>query len=294
MTEPTPSRARTRPGAPGRPRHAAPSSSISTASSANARRLQATLDRARDRASGRTPRPTRASPSRGSSSRPGARGLTVGTLGEAEVFAAAGIDDLFLAYPVWADGAEGRPAPRAPRRRSTAFRSGSTRWPVPSGSRRRSPGRRGPLPGLVELDPGNHRTGVGVAADVRSASPARPRPRPGGRRRLHPRRPRLRRPGAAAAAGATRSGPSTAAADGARAAAGFDVESSSARARRRRCSTRRPAPVTEIRAGTYLLGDRQQWLLGAIPAEGCAVAVAATVVARPSTAGSSSTPARRP
>jgi D-serine deaminase-like pyridoxal phosphate-dependent protein len=37
-------------------------------------------------------------------------------------------------------------------------------------------------------------------------------------------------------------------------------------------------PVTEMRAGTYVYGDRQQWALGAIPADGCAVAVAATVV----------------
>jgi len=34
----------------------------------------------------------------------GARGLTVGTLGEAEVFLGAGINDIFLAYPIWADG----------------------------------------------------------------------------------------------------------------------------------------------------------------------------------------------
>ncbi len=37
-------------------------------------------------------------------------------------------------------------------------------------------------------------------------------------------------------------------------------------------------PVTEIRAGTYLLGDRTQLALGAIPAEGIALHVAATVV----------------
>src|SRR5439155_1148912 len=36
--------------------------------------------------------------------------------------------------------------------------------------------------------------------------------------------------------------------------------------------------VNEMRAGTYVYGDRQQWVLGAIPAEGCAVAVASTVV----------------
>jgi D-serine deaminase-like pyridoxal phosphate-dependent protein len=53
----------------------------------------------------------------------GAQGLTVGTLGEAEVFTGAGIDDVFLAYPIWADG------PKAARLRalheaSTAFRVG--------------------------------------------------------------------------------------------------------------------------------------------------------------------------
>jgi D-serine deaminase-like pyridoxal phosphate-dependent protein len=35
--------------------------------------------------------------------------------------------------------------------------------------------------------------------------------------------------------------------------------------------------VTEMRAGTYALGDRQQWVLGAIAADGCAAAVVATV-----------------
>jgi len=36
--------------------------------------------------------------------------------------------------------------------------------------------------------------------------------------------------------------------------------------------------VNEMRAGTYVYGDRQQWALGTIPPDGCAVAVAATVV----------------
>ena len=36
--------------------------------------------------------------------------------------------------------------------------------------------------------------------------------------------------------------------------------------------------VTEIRPGTYLLGDRQQLMLGAVPPDGLALVVAATVV----------------
>jgi D-serine deaminase-like pyridoxal phosphate-dependent protein len=31
----------------------------------------------------------------------GAAGLTVATIGEAEVFAASGVQDLFIAYPLW-------------------------------------------------------------------------------------------------------------------------------------------------------------------------------------------------
>jgi D-serine deaminase-like pyridoxal phosphate-dependent protein len=38
----------------------------------------------------------------------GARGITAGNVGEAEVFAAAGFDDIFLAYPVWPSGTKGR------------------------------------------------------------------------------------------------------------------------------------------------------------------------------------------
>ena len=40
----------------------------------------------------------------------GVHGLTVATVGEAEVFAAAGLDDLFIAYPLWLDAEAVRPA----------------------------------------------------------------------------------------------------------------------------------------------------------------------------------------
>jgi D-serine deaminase-like pyridoxal phosphate-dependent protein len=38
----------------------------------------------------------------------GAVGITAGTVGEAEVFAAAGFDDIFLAYPLWPAGTKGQ------------------------------------------------------------------------------------------------------------------------------------------------------------------------------------------
>jgi D-serine deaminase-like pyridoxal phosphate-dependent protein len=38
----------------------------------------------------------------------GAKGITVATVGEAEVFAEGGFDDIFLAYPAWAGGSRGK------------------------------------------------------------------------------------------------------------------------------------------------------------------------------------------
>ncbi len=94
----------------------------------------------------------------------GARGLTVGTLGEAEVFAAAGLADLFVAYPIWAVGAKagrlralhdaidlsvGVDSVAAAERLAAAV-AGASR----------------PLRVVIELDSGGHRTGVGAPADV--------------------------------------------------------------------------------------------------------------------------------
>ena len=88
----------------------------------------------------------------------GARGLTVGTLGEAEVMASAGLRDLFLAYPIWAEG------PKAARLRAL-HDTADLRVGVESvaGAERLGAavaGGRRPLRVLVEIDSGLHRTGV--------------------------------------------------------------------------------------------------------------------------------------
>lgn len=86
----------------------------------------------------------------------GAAGLTVATVAEAEVFAAGGCDDLFLAYPVWAAGR------RADRLRDLAGRA-RLRIGVASaaGADRLAAALRGaPARVLVEVDSGHHRTGV--------------------------------------------------------------------------------------------------------------------------------------
>jgi D-serine deaminase-like pyridoxal phosphate-dependent protein len=86
----------------------------------------------------------------------GAVGLTVATVGEAEVFAEAGVDDLFIAYPVWAVGA------RAARLRALAERV-TLRVGVdsPEGVATLAAALAGTTAGvLVEIDSGQHRSGV--------------------------------------------------------------------------------------------------------------------------------------
>ena len=96
-------------------------------------------------------------------------GLTLATVAEAEVFAAAGLDDVFLAYPVVAAG------PRAGRLRALAER---VRLRVGVDSADGAALLAAAVPGLevlVEVDSGHHRTGVAphrageVAAAARSA-----------------------------------------------------------------------------------------------------------------------------
>ena len=205
----------------------------------------------------------------------GARGITVGNLGEAEVFAAGGIDDLFIAYPVWADG------PKAARLRALHEHAGlrlSVGFDSIDGARRLAvavagTGRR--LRVLLELDPGNRRTGVlpddagGIARGAKDLG--------------------LDVVGLFTHGGHAYAGLDAvagAAADEIRTldrghdalrAEGIDVEILSAGSTPTAIGAAE-SPVTEIRAGTYIVGDRQQVVLGAVPPDGVAIWVAATVV----------------
>ncbi|MBW8172254.1 alanine racemase [Ornithinimicrobium sp. Arc0846-15] len=101
----------------------------------------------------------------------GAVGLTLATIGEAEVFADAGVDDIFLAYPLW-------PTPRRVARiRELAGRvqlsmgidsvESATRW----GQALQGVN----LHAVVEVDSGHHRSGIwpdqaGVVADAAQAA----------------------------------------------------------------------------------------------------------------------------
>jgi D-serine deaminase-like pyridoxal phosphate-dependent protein len=205
----------------------------------------------------------------------GAVGLTVGNLGEAEVFAGAGFTDLFVAYPIWAvgDKAARLRALHADDRLdlSVGFDSveGAERLGAAvAGLRRR-------LPVLLELDPGNRRTGArpedaGVIASAaeRAGLEVRGLFTHGG----HAYRSRE----ATVNAGEDELRALTTGRDALR-AVGIDPAVISAGSTPTQHSAAR-SPVTEMRPGTYLLGDRQQWALGAQPSDGLAAVIAATVV----------------
>lgn len=203
----------------------------------------------------------------------GAVGLTVATVSEAEVFAAGGVDDLFIAYPLWLDDerAERLRALLATARVRVGVDSAVSAERLASAVRDRSA-----LDVVIEIDSGHHRSGVlpaeagGVAA-------------------------------AAAAAGLDVAGvftfPGHSYAAGARATAARDEAEALAAAVDSLARTGVEARVvsggstpsaafadagvlTELRPGVSALGDAQQWEIGTIGVESLAVTVLATIVSR--------------
>ncbi|HEV7809468.1 MAG TPA: alanine racemase [Candidatus Limnocylindrales bacterium] len=204
----------------------------------------------------------------------GARGITVGTLGEAEVFVGSGIVDVFLAYPLLALG------PKVSRLRALHESAPGLHVGIDSvaGARRLASavaGTKRPLRVLIEIDPGNRRTGLpSPSAAVELGLVAREAGllvdgvfSHGGHGY---------RPGGASAAGADEVRTLTAAAQ-ALEEAGIEASTVSAGSTPTMLSAS-VGRVNEMRAGTYVYGDRQQALLGSIPPEGCAAVVAASVV----------------
>ena len=204
----------------------------------------------------------------------GARGITVGTLGEAEVLAAAGIGDLFLAYPLWAVG------PKAARVRALhGFSHMAIGIDSVAGAERLAVAVGGVGPALrvlIEIDSGGRRTGVDSPGTARRVAE--------GARTL----------GLEVVGVFTHGGHGYAGADARAAAAIDEVRTLSEAAVALRgagfaCEIvsagstptmwdAAAGEVNEVRAGTYVLGDRQQATLGAIGFGDVALHVASTVV----------------
>ncbi len=201
----------------------------------------------------------------------GAVGLTVATLSEAEVFAAAGFGDLFVAYPVYPVGA------KAARLRELLDRVdvsvGVDNAAGAAALAEAADGR--PLRVVLELDSGQHRTGI--------------HPRDVGALAEECRALGLSVAGVFTHGGHSYGGPDApagaAADEGAAlgdaaaslAAAGLDVGVVSAGSTPT-IGRGRPEAVTEERPGSYVFYDRQQLALGACTVDDLALTVAATVV----------------
>jgi D-serine deaminase-like pyridoxal phosphate-dependent protein len=202
--------------------------------------------------------------------RAGAAGITVATIGEAEVFVEHGCDDILIAYPVWVDDAS------ALRLRDLA---GKARLAIGIDSIKGA-GRAGLFLGdtdveaLVEVDSGQHRSGA-AAGDAGAVAAAA-------------QRAGLRVRGVFTFPGHSYAvdGPGRAAADEARTlreaagslrAAGIEptVISGGSTPSLEHTDT---DVVTELRPGVYVFGDAQQWELGTMQPDDIALTCRSTVI----------------
>lgn len=204
----------------------------------------------------------------------GAARLTVATLDEAELFAAGGCEQLFIAYPLWAGGV------RAARVRDLHERV-SLRVGVDSvaAAERLAVVTRGaPLSVLVEVECGARRTGVAPESVAELALACI---------RLglrvvgafsHPGHAYHAPDGVAAAAADEREALSVAG----RALAGIlDDAPELSGGSTPTALDGLSGPLTEARPGTYVFGDRQQMHLSGVAPEDVALVVAARVVSTP-------------
>lgn len=197
----------------------------------------------------------------------GAVGLTVATIGEAEVFAANGVTDLFIAFPLWVDAAD---AARLRKLADAGVRLAVGCDSIEAGTNLREL----PLDVLVEVDSGHHRSGVTPSAAGELAS---------GLAGLGLRvRGVFTFPGHSYAPGSGESAAAQEASALAEAAAtmtaaGVPPEVVSGGSTPSAAYTH-AGPATELRPGVYVFGDAQQVELGTIGFEEVALTVASRVV----------------
>ncbi|MFV0451831.1 MAG: alanine racemase [Propioniciclava sp.] len=195
----------------------------------------------------------------------GAEGITVATVGEAEVFAQAGFDDVFIAYPLWVDEDKHARLRRLPP--WTRIRVGIDS--VAGAERMVGTGATA----LVEVDSGHHRTGVDPdrAGMLARAAVAAGLPvegvftfpghsyAPGGREAAA----RCETDALTRAAGSLRE-------------AGIEPSVISGGSTPSLAMTGPGA--TEVRPGVYVVNDAQQWELGSCGATDIALTCHATVI----------------
>jgi D-serine deaminase-like pyridoxal phosphate-dependent protein len=204
----------------------------------------------------------------------GAVGLTVATIGEAEVFAAHGVDDLFIAYPLWVTPPQAERLRRLSGRARVCVGVDSVEGAKTMGAA--SNGAAGEIAVLVEIDSGHHRSGVSPDLAVEVAQAAHRAGLqvegvftfPG--HSYAPGMPQLAvEQEQAALAAATEH----------LTAAGYDASRRSGGSTPTATLTG-PSVATEVRPGVYVFGDAQQLELERCGWDDIALTVVATVVSR--------------
>ena len=205
----------------------------------------------------------------------GAAGLTVATLAEAEAFAAAGCPSVFIAYPLWAKS-QSRPERIEALRSVTTLSVGVDSEAGALALAESAPSVRV----LIEVDSGQHRSGgppartrrlaefcLSAGLDVAGAF-THPGHAYGG-------------PDAVAAAVADELAALTSAGDALADVLGAAPELSGGSSPTALAELAAGRPLTEVRPGTYVFGDRQQMTLSGLAADDIALAVASRVVSAP-------------
>jgi D-serine deaminase-like pyridoxal phosphate-dependent protein len=203
----------------------------------------------------------------------GAAGLTAATIGEAEIFVEAGVDDLFIAYPLWVSTEKARRLRALLEHARVAIGLSSVEAAENLASALGGPSTLGVL---IEVDSGERRSGVLDASEALEV--ARACDRLGLNLSGVFAHAGHSYAGASAVAGAAHDEASTLVtiAEALR-QAGHRIETVSAGSTPTALLSAIDG-VSEERPGTFVFGDRQQVILGAQRAEDVALFVATTVV----------------
>jgi D-serine deaminase-like pyridoxal phosphate-dependent protein len=196
----------------------------------------------------------------------GAVGITCQKLGEAEVMADGGLDDILLSFPLLGEAKAERLAALA-RRIRIAVAGDSPEVARGLSAVLACEGLE--VPFLVECDTGFRRTGVQSPSEAAELA------------RLVDPLPGLRFGGLMTYPTVPESGPWLRAAREVIEGEGLRVERVSGGGTPGAFRTHEVGEVTEIRCGTYVYGDRTCIADGSVPLEDCAFAIRAMVVSRP-------------
>jgi D-serine deaminase-like pyridoxal phosphate-dependent protein len=195
----------------------------------------------------------------------GARGITCQKLGEAEVMADGGLDDIFISYPLVGEAKAERLAALAARVRMRVAVDNAVALATVARA-----ARHGHEIGVVvEFDSGAKRTGVTSVAEALVLARAI-REQPG-----------LRFDGLMTYPTTAATATFLAEALPLLAAEGFDVKVLSGGGSPQATHTHETAPVNELRVGTYIYNDRMMVGAGAATWENCALALHVTVISHP-------------